>query len=82
MQMRERNIESRVDETYPFERVDEMGNPIETLQQPPVFDVKFIYSKGRRGQPNFRIFAHRIDKESEQYEIDIVGHKRIKAVMK
>jgi hypothetical protein len=30
----------------------------------------------------FRIFAQRLNKPSEQYEIDIQGHKRIKGVMK
>lgn len=79
--MRERDVQTRCDVTYPYERRDPQGNVIEVQAEPSNYDIRFIYSKGKKGNPLFRIFGQRIDKEDEQYEIDIVGHKRIKGVM-
>ena len=68
--MKERNLQTRIDETYPFKKFDEEnGNFIELLNEPPIFDVKFLYSKGKRGLPTFKVFAQRIDSSTEQYEI-------------
>lgn len=80
--MKERDFVSRQDVSYPFERRDSQSNVIETLAMPQEYDVRFIYYRGKKGQPMFRIFAQRLNKEVEQYEIDIQGHKRIKGVMK
>lgn len=44
--------------------------------------MKFIYSRGKRNQPVFKIFTQRMDLPSEQYEIEICGQKKIKSVMK
>ena len=73
IQMRERDVQTRIDVNYPYERRDAAGNVIEVQPQPSTYQIKFIYQKGRKSQPLFRIFGQRIDKEDELYEIDIVG---------
>jgi uncharacterized protein YggU (UPF0235/DUF167 family) len=83
MLMKERGLQTRIDVTYPYDKIDEQtGQVLERLEQPPTFDVKFIYAKGKRNQPLFKIFAQRIDLPSEQYEIVISGQRKIKGVMK
>lgn len=81
--MKERDLQTRIDVNYPFEKFDEdSGKLIERFLEPPTYDVKFIYSKGKRNQPMFKIFAQRMDQLNEQYEIEITGQKKIKSVMK
>ena len=44
MLMKERGLKTRVDVTYPYDKIDEQsGQLIESFQQPPVYDVKFYY---------------------------------------
>ena len=60
--MKERDIQTRVDVNYPYDKIDEeTGKFVERFEQPPIFDVKFIYSKGKRNQPMFKIFTQRMD---------------------
>lgn len=80
--MRERDLQTRVDVTYPFDKKDEEGNLIELIEEAVSYDIQFVYQKGKKGTPLFKISATRVDRTDEQYEIDIVGHKRIKNVMK
>ena len=50
---------------------------------PPLYDVRFFYSKTKKGGPIFRIMAIRCDRpEEEQYEIEILGQKKIRKVMR
>ena len=46
-----------------------------------MFDVRFVFTKKGRST-SFKIFAVRLDKPEENYEIEIQGSKRIKNVMK
>jgi hypothetical protein len=56
--MKERSLHTRVDFNYPFEKYDEVtGKLIEKFEEPPVYDVKFLYTKGKRNLPMFKIFA-------------------------
>ena len=55
--MKERGMQTRIDVDYPYDKIDEQGSLIERFEQPPIFDVKFIYSKGKRNQPIFKIFT-------------------------
>ena len=72
--MKERGLKTRVDVTYPYDKIDEQsGQLIESFQQPPVYDVKFYYQRSKRGSPIFKIFAQRMDQQNEQYEIEIQG---------
>ena len=41
--MRERDMHTRTDVTYPYERRDPEGNVIEVLNQPSTYEIKFIY---------------------------------------
>jgi len=68
---------------YPYDRIDgATGNIIERFQEPPMFDVKYVFSKTKR-IPSFRIIANRTENpEGESYEIEISGAKRIKKVMR
>ena len=60
--MKDRDLQTRVDVNYPFEKYDEeTGKFVEKLEQPAAFDVRFIYTKGKRGSPMFKIFAQRLD---------------------
>jgi len=61
--MRERNIDTRIDYTYPFDRRVISGNIIETLEEPPMFEISFYYQRSKKKGPMFRIFAVRIDKQ-------------------
>ena len=81
LEMRERDLISRLDVTYPYTRKNADGAVLEQLERPSMFDVRFIYSK-KKGNATFRIFALRLDKPDENYEIEIVGSKRIKSVMR
>jgi len=60
MRMRERDITTRKDVNYPFDRTNE-GEFIEKLEDPPMFEISFYYHR-IRGAPMFRIFAVRINK--------------------
>ena len=51
-------MQTRMDFNYPFEKFDEVtGKLIERFEEAPVYDVKFLYSKGKRNHPIFKIFA-------------------------
>ena len=65
IKMRERNMETRLDYDYPFDRMDVYGNMIEVLEEPPMFEVSFYYQRSKKLGPVFRIFAIRIDKRHE-----------------
>lgn len=82
IKMKERDSVTRVDVRYPFEKYDENAQLVETFQEPPQYDIRFLYMKTRKGSPVFKIFAQRCDLDVEQYEIEIIGQKKIKSVMK
>lgn len=47
--MKERGLQTRVDVVYPFDKHEEdTGKLIERFEEPPVYDVKFLYTKGKR----------------------------------
>jgi len=41
--MRERDLKTRVDVTYPFEKKDEDGNLIERFEEAISYDIQFVY---------------------------------------
>ena len=56
--MKERSLQTRMDFNYPYEKYEEVtGKLIERFEEAPVYDVKFLYSKGKRNHPIFKIFA-------------------------
>ena len=79
--MRERNPVTRVDMSYPFDKLDSKGNVLENIKEPPMFEVRFFYHKKGKAT-SFKIIAQRLDLADETYEIEISGQKRIKTVMK
>ena len=79
--MRERNPVTRVDVSYPFDKIDGRGKLLEQIKEPPMFDIKFIFHQKSK-TTSFKIIAQRIDQPDETYEIEISGQKRIKTVMK
>ena len=82
MAMRERDIRTRQDVAYPYQKFDlKTGLLLETYEVPPMFTVKFYYKKNKKNQPVFKISATRNSNFDEQYEIQIAGSKKIKAVM-
>lgn len=63
--MRERDIKSRIDYTYPFTRIDQDGFATELFNDPPPFEISFFYQRSKNKAPAFIIFAIRIDKFDE-----------------
>jgi len=41
--MRERDLQTRVDVTYPFDKKDEEGNLIELIEEAVSYDIQFVY---------------------------------------
>ena len=80
LQMRERDIETRLDIKYPYTKLDKEGNLLERQESPPLFTIEFQYIK--TNLPIFKIYAVRASNIEESYEIDIKGQKNIKNVMK
>ena len=75
--MKERDLQDRIDVTYPFTKISEKGKIIEVLQQPPKYDIQFLYHKQQNKQqtPTFLITAQRVNKSEDYYEIEISGEK-------
>ena len=57
--MRERDIMTRLDVAYPYDRRAEDGSILERFDRPPMFDVKFVYVKKGKSA-SFKIFAYRL----------------------
>ena len=79
MRMKERHADTREDVVYPHHRVLDR-EVSETLEQPPMFEISFYYHK-IRSAPMFRIFAVRINRQVEQYSIEIRSEEKIKSIM-
>ena len=54
---------------------------IETQDHPPIYDVRLLYRQNKNKNPVFKIFAGRIGKWEEQYEIEIEGKDKVNSVM-
>jgi len=48
VRMKERNPQTRIDFVYPFTKFDENKNAIETLIEPPKYDVKFLFLRTKK----------------------------------
>jgi hypothetical protein len=82
--VKERDVKDRVDATYPVRKVDENGWVKETLTEPVIYDIKFLYHQKWDwvgSTPYLVIKAQRLGKAWEQYVIEIKGDENIKSVM-
>lgn len=47
--MKDRDLQTRLDVTYPYDKIEEeTGKLIESFMEPPTYDVRFLYTKGKR----------------------------------
>eukprot|EP00356_Strombidium_inclinatum_P006826 CAMPEP_0170501976 /NCGR_PEP_ID=MMETSP0208-20121228/40073_1 /TAXON_ID=197538 /ORGANISM="Strombidium inclinatum, Strain S3" /LENGTH=65 /DNA_ID=CAMNT_0010780813 /DNA_START=1264 /DNA_END=1461 /DNA_ORIENTATION=- len=63
MRMRERDIKTRMDVPFPYEKIDpKTGEIVERVTEAPFFDIKFYYLRSKKGTPMFKIYAARTEK--------------------
>lgn len=81
--LKDRDPVTRADVVYPYRREIKETNEKEDFVEPPKFEITFFYQRLKRTMPpSFTIFAIRVDKLEEQYQIEMYGEHKIKFIMK
>ena len=83
MPLKDRDPITRTDVVYPYTREIKETKEKEDFQEPPPFEITFFYQRLKKHMaPSFTIFAIRVDKLEEQYQIEMYGEQKIKFIMK